>query len=47
MQSGALDLVNTKKMRPGTKHINNLYHHFRKAVRNNIVKIHAIERQVS
>ena len=43
--SGALELANTSKMRPRTKHINILYHHFREAVQNNRVKIHAIDVQ--
>ena len=40
--SGALELANAPKMRPRTKHINLVYHHFRSFVRDKTVTVHAI-----
>lgn len=40
--SGALEMARTPKMRPRTKHINLKYHHFREAVEDGTVSIHAI-----
>jgi len=40
--AGALELARTPKMRPRTKHINLIYHHFREHVRNGNVKIYPI-----
>ena len=40
--AGALELAKTPKMRPRTKHINLIYHHFREHVRNGNVKIYPI-----
>jgi hypothetical protein len=40
--TGALELANTPKMRPRTKHINVKYHHFRDYVRRKIITIQAI-----
>jgi hypothetical protein len=40
--SGALEMANTPKMRPRTKHMNIKYHHFRDAVQKGLVTIHAI-----
>ena len=40
--SGALELANVPKMRPRTKHINNVYHHFREHVRKGLITIQAI-----
>jgi hypothetical protein len=40
--SGALEMARTPKMRPRTKHMNLKYHHFREAVRDGLVSIHAI-----
>jgi len=37
--SGALELARLPKLRPRTKHINIVYHHFREAVRNGDIKI--------
>ena len=36
---GALEIARTPKMRPRTKHINNVYHHFREHVRMKLVTI--------
>ena len=41
--SGALELAQTPKMRPRTKHINLVYHHFRSYVLNKDITIHAID----
>ena len=43
--SGALELANAPKMRPRTKHINLVYHHFQSFVRgpNPLVSIHPID----
>ena len=41
--TGALELCNVPKMRPRTKHINIIYHHFRDAVKNGLIEIFAIE----
>ena len=42
--SGALELARTPKMRPRTKHINIVYHHFRSFVKgdNPKISVHAI-----
>jgi hypothetical protein len=40
--SGALELANTPKMRPRTKHINIKYHHFREFVRRALVLIRSV-----
>jgi Reverse transcriptase (RNA-dependent DNA polymerase) len=40
--SGALEMARTHKMRPRTKHLNIKYHHFREAVNQGRVTIHAI-----
>ena len=40
--SGALELAKTPKMRPRTKHINIVYHHFRSFVRDKKVSIHHV-----
>jgi hypothetical protein len=40
--SGALEMAKVPKMRPRTKHMNLKYHHFREAVENGQVTIHAI-----
>ena len=40
--SGALELANTPKMRPRTKHINIKYHHFREFVRRGLVLIQSV-----
>ena len=42
--SGALELAKTPKMRPRTKHINIVYHHFRSFVKgeNPKISVHAI-----
>ena len=37
--SGALELANTPKIRPRTKHINTKYHHFREHVKAKLIKI--------
>ena len=39
---GALELSRVPKMRPRTKHINLVYHHFRDYVRNGEVSVHPI-----
>jgi hypothetical protein len=39
---GALELSSVPKMRPRTKHINLVYHHFRDYVRNGEVIVHPI-----
>jgi Reverse transcriptase (RNA-dependent DNA polymerase) len=41
--SGALAMAQVPKLRPRTKHINLKYHHFREAVANKEVSIHAID----
>ena len=41
--SGALELANTPKMRPRTKHINLVFHHFRSYVLSKAISIHAID----
>jgi hypothetical protein len=41
--SGALAMARTPKMRPRTRHMNLKYHHFREAVANGLVTIHAID----
>jgi hypothetical protein len=37
--SGALELARLPKMRPRTKHINIVYHHFREHVRSGKIKV--------
>ena len=37
--SGALELSLVPKLRPRTKHINNVYHHFRKFVRDKLISV--------
>jgi hypothetical protein len=37
--TGALELSKVPKMRPRTKHINNIYHHFRSFVREKLISI--------
>ena len=39
---GALELAKVPKMRPRTKHINLVFHHFREHVRKGIVSIHHV-----
>ena len=41
--SGALELARLPKLRPRTKHINIVYHHFREAVRNGDIKIFQVD----
>jgi hypothetical protein len=41
--SGALELARAPKMRPRTKHINIIYHHFRQHVRDKLISIHPIK----
>ena len=41
--SGALELARLPKLRPRTKHINIVYHHFREAVRSGEVKIFPVD----
>ena len=41
--SGALELVRVPKMRPRTKHINVIYHHFREYVRTGKIEVYAIK----
>ena len=41
--SGALELAKTPKLRPRTKHINIIYHHFRDAVKKGMVEIFSID----
>ncbi|GFH44538.1 hypothetical protein CTEN210_01012 [Chaetoceros tenuissimus] len=40
--SGALEMATVHKIRPRTKHINNVYHHFREHVRSGRITVHAI-----
>ena len=40
--SGVLELANTPKMRPRTKHVNLVYHHFRYYIRRREIIIHPI-----
>ena len=40
--SGALEIARTPKMRPRTRHINNVYHHFREHVKSGLIDIQAI-----
>ena len=40
--SGALEMATVHKIRPRTKHINNVYHHFREHVRSGRISIFAI-----
>ena len=41
--TGALALATTPKMRPRTKHINLVYHHFREAVRDGTIKVEHVD----
>jgi hypothetical protein len=41
--SGALEIARTHKMRPRTKHINLVYHHFRSFVKKGLVVIRPIK----
>jgi hypothetical protein len=41
--SGALEIARTHKMRPRTKHINLVYHHFRSFVKKGLVVIWPIK----
>jgi hypothetical protein len=41
--SGALELARMPKLRPRTKHINNIYHHFRQYVRDGSISIYPID----
>ena len=40
--SGALEMAKVPKMRPRTKHLNNVYHHFHESIQNNEVMLIAI-----
>ena len=40
--SAALEMAKVPKMRPRTKHLNNVYHHFRESVQNNEVALVAV-----
>ena len=40
--SGALEMAKVPKMRPRTKHLNNVYHHFHESVQNNEVTLIAV-----
>ena len=40
--SGALEIAKLPKMRPRTKHINNIYHHFRSYVKEGHITVHPI-----
>jgi hypothetical protein len=40
--SGALEMTKTHKLRPRTKHLNIIYHHFREVVEDGSVSIHSI-----
>ena len=40
--SGALEMATVHEIRPRTKHINNINHHFRKHVRSGRIIVHAI-----
>jgi hypothetical protein len=42
--SGALELAKAPKMRPRTKHINLVFHHFRDYVRRGLVVIYPVVR---
>ena len=41
--TGALELVRVPKMRPRTKHINVVYHHFREYVRRGVISVVGID----
>ena len=41
--SRALELAKVPKMRPRTKHLNNMYHHFQESVQNNEVTLIAVK----
>jgi hypothetical protein len=47
--TGALELARLPKLRPRTKHINCVYHHFREHVRQGLIKVYPIssEEQIS
>lgn len=40
--SGALELANTHKFRPRTKHLNTKFHHFRDYVRRKLISVHHV-----
>ena len=40
--SGCVEMAKVHKMRPRTKHVNIVYHHFREAVRNKKISIHQV-----
>jgi hypothetical protein len=40
--SGALEMARNPKMRPRTKNLNIKHHHFREAVEDGLVSVHAI-----
>ena len=40
--SGVLEMAKVPKMQPRTKHLNNVYHHFRESVQNNEVTLIAV-----
>eukprot|EP00957_Ditylum_brightwellii_P093214 7097869-Ditylum_brightwellii.AAC.1 len=40
--SGALELAQVPKVRPRTKHINSVYHHFRSYVRDGAIMIYPL-----
>ena len=41
--SGALEMAKVPKMRPRTKDLSNMYHHFRESVQNNEVTLIAVK----
>ena len=41
--SGALEMARLPKVRPQTKHLNNVYHHFRQHVENQEISINSID----
>ena len=41
--SGTLEMAKVPKMSPRTKHLNNVYHHFRESIQNNEVTLIAVE----
>ena len=43
---GALELARFPKMRPRTKHINQMYHHFRSYISNGDIEIYPINTSV-
>ena len=40
--SGALEMAKVPKMRPRTKHLNNVYHHFCESIQNDEVMLIAV-----